>query len=238
MPTATVNAALFVQRSLARLSQVAGASMDRVGEAARLVADCIAADGVVHAFGTGHSQAAVMELAGRAGGFIPTNRIGLGDIVLYGGEPPEALANLLLEREPGLAPRLYALAAPRPGDVFVIISNSGVNNVVVEMALRVREAGHRLIAVTSVEHTTAVPARHPSGQRLADLADVVLDNGAPAGDALLDLPGGTAVGALSSLTAALLIQMVVTEATGLLLAAGHTPPVYRSSNVPGGYEYN
>jgi uncharacterized phosphosugar-binding protein len=238
VPTTTVNAATFARESLARLEHVASSTRTEVAAAARLVADCLGVDGVLHAFGTGHSQAAVMEVAGRAGGFVPTNRISMSDVVMYGGEPPQALANPLLERDPTLAPRLYELARPRPQDLFVIISNSGVNNLIVQMALHVKRAGHPLIAITSINHTRSVPALHDSGHRLADLADVVLDNGAPSGDALLDLPDGSAVGALSSLTAALLIQMVVAEATGLLLAAGHTPPVYVSANLPGGYERN
>src|SRR5207244_3328026 len=81
--------------------------------AARLFADCVAADGVIHGFGTGHSQATVLEIVGRAGGFVPTNRIGLSDLVLRGGEDRSVLADPLLERSPGLARKLYELSAPR-----------------------------------------------------------------------------------------------------------------------------
>jgi uncharacterized phosphosugar-binding protein len=198
----------------------------------------VAADGVVQAFGTGHSQAAVLEIAGRAGGLVPTNRLSMADLVLFGREDPSVLDDPLLERRPGVAERLYALAAPRPQDLFVIISNSGVNNVIVEMALLAKEHGHRVLAITSLAHTRSVNAAHPSGSKLADLADVVLDNAAPSGDALLELPGGGAVCAISSLTAVMLVQMAVAEASALLLAAGRRPPVYVSANVPGGFESN
>ncbi|MGW4794487.1 sugar isomerase, partial [Nonomuraea sp. NPDC004297] len=80
--------------------------------------------------------------------------------------------------------------------------------------------------------------RHPSGGKLLDLADVVLDNGAPYGDAILDLPGGGGYGAVSTITSALLAQMVVTEAVDELIALGDTPPIYLSVNVTGGDEHN
>lgn len=81
-------------------------------------------------------------------------------------------------------------------------------------------------------------SRHPSGHKLADLADVVLDNGAPYGDATLPLPGGGAVGAVSSITAALLAQQVTVEVVARLLAAGERPPVYLSANIPDGDAHN
>ncbi|MFI8964727.1 sugar isomerase domain-containing protein [Streptomyces sp. NPDC053493] len=228
----------FADLARASVDQVAAANKDAVAAAARLFADCVAADGVIHAFGTGHSQAAALEVAGRAGGLVPTSRIALADLVLRGGEDPAILRDPLLERSPGLADRLYALATPRPQDLFVIISNSGVNNAIVELALKVTGAGHPLVALTSLAHTHAVPALHASGKRLADLADAVLDNGAPAGDAVLPLPDGGALCGISTLTSSLLVQMVVAEAVALLLAEGHEPPVYVSANLPGGHERN
>ncbi|MFF4014943.1 sugar isomerase domain-containing protein [Streptomyces sp. NPDC001843] len=233
-----VSAQRFATESLAVLQRITESARDDVTRAARLIADCVRADGVVQAFGTGHSQAVVLELAGRAGGFVPTNRLSIADLVLYGGAAPSTLDDPLLEREAGVAARIYDLAAPRPQDLFVVISNSGVNNVIVEMALHAKEHGHRVLAITSLTHTRAVPAGHPSGRKLADLADVVLDNAAPRGDALLHLPDGGAVCALSTLTGVMLVQQAVAEATSLLLAAGERPPVYVSANVPGGFEGN
>jgi len=120
----------------------------------------------------------------------------------------------------------------------MIASNSGGNGSVVELARLVKERGHPLIAVTSMQHTTAVESRHPSGLRLFEIADVVLDNGAPFGDAVLELPGGGAACGISSITAALIAQMIIAEVLRDLLAHGVTPPVYLSANVPGGDEHN
>lgn len=233
-----VNAARFAHEGLTVLTRLTETAGPDVTRAAELIADCVRGDGVIQAFGTGHSQALVLEVAGRAGGLVPTNRLSMADLVLFGGADPSSLDDPLLEREPGLAGKLYDLAAPRPQDLFVVVSNSGVNNVIVEMAIRVKERGHKLLAITSLAHTNAVPAKHPSGKKLADLADVVLDNAAPRGDALLPLPGGGAVCALSTLTGVMLVQMAVAEAAGQLVASGDRPPVYVSANVPGGFEGN
>ncbi|MEU1254973.1 SIS domain-containing protein [Streptomyces chartreusis] len=238
MSDESVSARRFARESMAVLDRLTESAQDDVGRAAELIADCVREDGVIQAFGTGHSQATVLEIAGRAGGLVPTNRLSIADLVLYGGEHPSALDDPLLERRAGVAARIYELASPRPQDLFVVISNSGVNNVVVEMALHAKEHGHRILAITSLAHTRAVPAGHASGRKLADLADVVLDNAAPRGDALMELPGGGAVCALSTLTGVLLVQMAVAEASALLIAAGERPPVYVSANVPGGFEGN
>nr|WP_239124222.1 SIS domain-containing protein [Rhizocola hellebori] len=207
---------------------------DNVGLAADAITASLRNGGVVQAFGSGHSEALAMEIAGRAGGLVPTNRIALRDIVLYGGEPREVLEDQLLERRTEVAHRLYELAPVRPEDVFVLASNSGINGLVVELALLIKERGHDLIAVTSLEHTARSQPRHPSGKRLSEIADVVLDNGAPYGDVLL--PNQT--GAVSSVTAAVLAQLVVTEVVARLEADGVTPPIYLSANIAGGYEHN
>ncbi|MEN3612860.1 SIS domain-containing protein [Plantactinospora sp. ZYX-F-223] len=219
------------------IGRVAAAARDGVRRAADLVTDALRAGGVVQAFGTGHSEALAMEIAGRAGGLVPTNRIALRDLVLRGGEPVDILGPTL-ERDPTVARRLYELTPIDPRDVFVIASNSGVNGTIVEFASLVKEHGHGLIAITSQQHSARVASRHPSGRKLSDLADVVLDNGAPYGDATLPLPSGGAVGAVSSITAALLAQQVVVEVVRRLVAAGETAPVYLSANIPDSDEHN
>ena len=237
-PGSAVSAQAYLEALAPITARVGQQASGPVQRAADLVVASLRAGGVVQAFGTGHSEALAMELAGRAGGLVPTNRISLRDVVIFGGEPPEVLGNGLLERDPSIARRLYDLAAVSADDVVVIGSNSGVNGAVVEFAQLVKERGHRLIAITSFTQTAAVDSRHPSGAKLIDHADVALDNGAPYGDALLPLPGGGTVCAVSSITAALLAQLVGAEVVRRLLEAGEAPPIYLSANVPGGYEHN
>ncbi|MFC9694809.1 SIS domain-containing protein [Kribbella sp. NPDC056951] len=233
-----VSAQSFVHALTPILAAVTEQIDGPIQQAAELFVTSLRANGVIQAFGSGHSEALAMEIAGRAGGLIATNRIALRDLVLLGGEPAELLRSAELERDPSYSRKLYELSAAREGDVFVIASNSGVNGSIVELANVVKENGHPLIAITSLQHTAGVDSRHPSGKKLIDFADVVLDNQAPYGDSVLDLPGGGKVCAVSSITAALIAQMLVAEVLRRLTAAGETPPVYLSANIPGGDEHN
>lgn len=233
-----VSADAFLSRVHQAIEQVATTQRDAVARAADLIVAALRAGGVVQAFGTGHSQAIAMEIAGRAGGLIPTNRIALRDLVLENGEPATMLADPRVERDPELGHRLYEATRVDPADVFVIASNSGINGSVVGLAELAKQKGHPLIAITSLDHSERVESRHPSGGKLADLADVVLDNAGPFGDAVLPLPTGGAVCAVSTITSALLAQFITAEVVRRLLDAGETPPVYLSSNVPDGDAHN
>ena len=233
----------MTEQTTSRIERIAAtAEAGGLDEAIVMIADSIANDGVLQAFGTGHSQAFAMEIAGRAGGLIPTARIALSDVVVLGGQDRSVLAAAsTLEREPTIVDDLWQLTAPAPADVFLIASNSGVNGSIVGFALKAKENGHGVIAVTSLEHTARVTPKHPSGQRLSEIADVVIDNLAPYGDATLTLDGngdGIGVGAVSSMTAAFIAQLLTIGAAARLAASGGTPPVYLSANIPGGDEHN
>jgi len=203
-----------------------------------LMTATIESGGVVHAFGTGHSEAFAMEIAGRAGGFIPTNKIALRDLVLRGSLTTDDLGGSSLERNPDNVAELWSLAGVQPGDLLMIASNSGVNGSIVGLALTAKEHGIPVVAVTSMEHTMAVPLKHPSGKRLSDVADVVIDNLAPYGDATLTLNGGVPVGAVSSITAAYVAQLLTIGVSERIAADGRRPPLYLSANIPGGDEHN
>ncbi|MFI6293934.1 sugar isomerase domain-containing protein [Nonomuraea sp. NPDC050790] len=205
-----------------------------IGRAGEVVFEALRAGGVLQAFGTGHSRSVALELVGRAGGLVPANQLGIRDVAYYGDAVPADILDPKIEREPGLAARIWALAPIRPEDVFVVISNSGGNAAIVEMARLAVDNGHQVIAITSRAHTSRLPA----GPRLADLAHVVIDNGAPYGDAALPLPDGTTICPISNLTGVMAAQMLVAEVVGHHLAAGIVPPIFRSANTPGGDEHN
>jgi uncharacterized phosphosugar-binding protein len=235
---ATISAAAFAEAARAAIDRVIDGETANVAKAADILYAALQAGGIIQAFGTGHSEALAKEIAGRAGGLVPTNRISLRDVVLRGGSPLSLLEDPTFERDPSIAHRLYDLATPDPADAFVIASNSGINGSIVGMALLVKERGHPLIAITSLQHTNRMDSRHPSGRRLADLADVVLDNAAPYGDAVLPLPGGGAACAVSTITSALLAQLVLAEVVRRFLDAGQDPPIYLSVNMTGGDSHN
>jgi len=207
-----------------------------------MIVRALDAGGIVQAFGTGHSQAFAMEIAGRAGGLIPTNNVALRDVVLLGGKDASILFDgAALEREPTVVDDLWATIQPHPEDVFVIASNSGVNGSVVGMAIAAKEHGHGVIAVTSLEHTARVTPKHPSGARLSEVADVVIDNLAPYGNTTLSLDGPdgpVGVGAVSSMTAAFIAQLLTIAVSERIVAAGAVPPIYLSANIPAGDDHN
>lgn len=179
-----------------------------------------------------------MEIAGRAGGLIATNRIPLRTLVLRGARDRSVLGGAELERDANVAEDLLSLFELHPKDVFIIASNSGVNGSIVGVALAAKTRGHKIIAVTSLEHTGRVQPKHPSGKRLSEVADIVIDNLAPYGDSTLELEGGIGVGAVSSITAAFIAQRITIGVAETMRRRGKTPPVYISANVPGGDEHN
>lgn len=215
----------------------AGAEAGALDPAIELMVAALDAGGVIHAFGTGHSEAFAMEISGRAGGLIPTNKFALRDLVMHGDREADVLTSAL-EREPWLVDELMATVPVGEGDVFTIASNSGVNGSIVGAALWAKQRGHNVIAVTSMEHTMRVDPKHPSGKRLADVADVVIDNLAPYGDTTLEVSGGIGAGAISSITGAYIAQLLTLGVARTIADRGDTPPMYISANIPGGDEHN
>jgi uncharacterized phosphosugar-binding protein len=227
----------YLHEIKARLDRVADTPAP-IAAAVAAIAEALEAGGVVQAFGTGHSEAFAMEIAGRAGGLIATNRIPLRTVVLRGRRDISALGGGALEQDATVVDELLALTGLDPNDIFIIASNSGVNGSIVGMALAAKARGHKVIAVTSLEHTKAVSPKHPSGKRLSEVADIVIDNLAPYGDTSLKLAGGIGVGAVSSITAAFIAQLITIGVAETMRARGKTPPVYLSANIPGGEEHN
>lgn len=222
----------------ASLERVVTEQAEAIDAAARLIVDAYRRGGILQTFGTGHSRIVTLELSGRAGGLAAVGMLAVKDLVMFGGTEPAQILDPTFEREPGFARRIYDLAEPRPEDAFVIVSNSGINAAVVEMALLVKEREHPLIALTSVAHTSSVEVRHTAGRRLIDMADVVLDNCAPRGDAALELAPGLTVGAVSSLTGVLIAQLLTESVCRHLLAAKLPVPALVSANVPEGDQHN
>jgi len=229
--------AQFLREVTTRLERLAGPNQ-AIDDAVKLTTEALDKGGVIQAFGTGHSEAFAMEIAGRAGGLIATNRIALRTLVLRGGRSVADLGGAEFERDPNVGENLVSLFDVQPNDIFMIASNSGVNGSILGVALAAKARGHKLIAVTSMEHTMKVMPKHPSGKRLSEVADVVIDNLAPFGDSTMELEGGIGVGAVSSLTAAFIAQRITIGVAEAMRQRGKTPPVYISANIPGGDQHN
>lgn len=214
------------------LSRVIDEQLPQVHAAADLWATSIAGGGMVHVFGSGHSAAVCQDVYGRAGGLLDVNWI-VGDDLL----PLRGMRSGAIERLSGLAAVLLDAEPIRSGDTMVVVSNSGRNAVPVEMAERARDRGLHTIAVTSVSHSRSFASRAPSGKRLFEVAEIVLDNLGTPGDAVIAV-GATAgvpdVGATSTIIGAALLQAVSVETAVRLAGMGRTPRVFVSANVDEG----
>lgn len=201
---------------------------NNIKQAGLLVAEALGAGGIIHAFGTGHSHLIADEAFYRAGGIAAVNPILHERLIFLKG----ALESTRAEQESGFAGDLISGEDVRPEDVGVIISNSGRNAAPIEMALEMKARGVKVIAITNLEQSGASSARHTSGKRLYELADVVIDNCVPSGDAMLLLPGmDTKIGPASTVAGAAIINSIIIEAVGGLLQRGELVPVLPSANV-------
>ena len=223
---------LFYEEMLKVVDVLEGKEMDNIRKASEVCAETIAQNGVVHVFGSGHSVGFGMELAGRPGSLVPFHTIVTSDFVLHGKVSLEEFKDPdnIFERRADIADRLYDLYDIRPQDSFIIISNSGINGVVIDFAIKAKQEGHKVIVVTSWQHTSAEASRHPSGKKLYEMGDVVIDNCGPQGDALIETGKIEKICSISSITGAFIAQSITTETCRLLSERGVELPLLLSED--------
>lgn len=214
----------YLQNCLPHINKVLSQQHEAEQVVERMV-KTIRDDGIIFAFGTGHSHMIPMEMFGRAGGLANVCAM-LDETVLNGGG---ARRSSRMEKLPGLADVIWQSTPPGPKDMLFIVSNSGRNAAIVEMALKAKEEGVFSVAITSMEQSKANVSLHPSGQKLYQLVDVALDNGAPDGDALMKY-GDYVTGPLSTLTGVILIQSLICECVRLCNERGIPVPLFQSQN--------
>lgn len=217
------------------IEKVEKTQISNIRRAAELIADSIMRDRLVYVFGAGHSHLLAYEVFARAGGLAQMQPI-LDHGLDFGSG---ARRQGGFERLPGYARIVIQDYDIRPGDVMIVISNSGRNPAPVEMALEGKKRGATVIALTSLPHSMSVSSSDPSGKRLFEVADLVLDTGCVAGDALVKLEGlPPRVGPGSTVIGALILNAIVVQVAKNLLDRGETPAVAFSGNLEGGQEYN
>ena len=227
------NASLeYLAQAKSILDRIESTQMDAIEHAARICAQTIAGDGLVHLFGTGHSRIFVEEMFPRHGsfpGFHPIVELSLTFHNLVVGSNGQRQA-MFLEHVEGLGQVILRNFVFNKPDCFLIFSNSGVNEVVVDVALEAKRLGMPVIAVVSVEHCLASPANHSSGQKLTDIANIVIDNCTPGGDALVKIPNlKDPVGPGSTIGAAAVTNALKCSIAEKLTALGKPPIVLTSS---------
>ncbi len=189
----------------------------------------IARGGVIHVFGSGHSEVVAREIIGRAGGLVCVTAM------------PDPTGGFI-ENLPGYGTRLaerydrqYQL---RAGEVLIAISNSGKNCSPIEVALHAKARGLAVVALTCLAMSRATPSQHPSGKKLFEVADHVLDNGGVPGDAIVEAGEGVMAGPTSTLIGCSVLNWLMLGVVEWLRQNGHTPPLLRSQNLPGAIEHN
>jgi len=217
----------------ARTNELLAAAWAANAAAIRAVAPVIGANiaggGVVHTFGSGHSEVIAREIIGRAGGLVCVT----GIIDPTGG---------FIENLPGYGAKLierydrqYQL---RAGETLIVISNSGKNASPIDVALYAKAKGLTVVVLTCLAMSRATPSQHPSGRRLFECGDHVLDNGGVPGDAIVELAPGVRGGPTSTVIGCSVLNWLMLAAMDWLKAHGHPLPVLRSQNLPGAIEHN
>jgi uncharacterized phosphosugar-binding protein len=230
--TKTPTAAAYLTDLAVRVARLAEENTLSIAAAADAVEHAAKADGLVYIFGTGHSHTMAEEAHYRAGGLALTVPILSTPLMVHEG----AVASTAFERMPGVIVPVFEHYPMGPNDVLIIVSNSGVNTATVEAAQLGKARGATVIAITSVEYSKQA-ARGRT--RLAEVADIVLDNGAPPGDAIMNVPDSELrVGPISTSIGAALMNAVFAEVAVRLQSSGTDAPIYLSANMPGAKEVN
>ncbi|MEG0176459.1 SIS domain-containing protein [Anaerorhabdus sp.] len=206
-----------------------------IEQAAEYCANSVASKRLIHVFGCGHSQMFAMEVFYRAGGLVPVNALLVPHLALF----PKAKLSTMQERMEGFSNGYLNLCDVHKDDTMIIVSVSGRNGGVVDMALAAKEIGMKVIALTSRQFSDGVTSRHSSGKKLIDVADVVIDIKCVEGDACLEHEKMQAkFTGTSTILGMTIMDMIMARTIELCIEKGTVPPVYVSSNLDKGDAIN
>lgn len=206
-----------------------------IEKAAEYCASSIKKERVIHVFGCGHSQVFAMEVFYRAGGLVPVNALIIPHLALF----PKAKLSTFQERVEGFSQSYLELENTDAADTMIIVSVSGRNPAVVDMALAAKEIGMKVVALVSQQFASSISSRHSSGKNLKDVADVVIDLKCVSGDAVLEMEGlepkfcGT-----STVLGTAVMDAIVAQTVENCVKDGYVPPIYVSSNLDKGDKIN
>jgi uncharacterized phosphosugar-binding protein len=230
MPEAYVRYLATMQELQSRLL----AEGPAIVQAAGMLAECIGEGGLVHVFGSGHSHMMAEEVFYRAGSLMAFNALLDINLTSFG-----TLRAGQVERTEGYAPVILTSFGVQAGEVVIVVSNSGINPVPIDLAIAAKNMGATTIAMTSATAYRNAASRHSSGKKLEDVCDLTIDSHVPAGDAVLDVEGlPSKVAASSTALGAILLNMLVAQTAEVMVERGYRVPALVSMNVPGGDEHN
>jgi len=225
----------FLEKSRGLIDTVA-AQQFTIEQVADLFAKTILAGRMVHVFGSGHSRMMTEEMWPRYGsfpGFNPIVELSLSFHNLVIGANGQRQA-MFLENVSGLADRILRNYDLTPDDSALVISSSGCNVVPIEMAEVFQKRGVQVVGLISKQHSEPSTSKRTDGKKLQDFSNIVLDTGAPLGDAMVQIKGlDTPVAPGSTVGGCLIINSIKAEVAQRLTAAGHPPKVLSASAVVG-----
>lgn len=230
-PSALPASQRYLEIAGAIVGRIAATQLEAIDKAAQICANTIVNDGMVYCWGGGHSRMSVEEMFPRIGsypGFYPMVELALTFYTNFVGADglPQSF---FLERQERYVDAILANYEFGPHDSMICFSSTGINGLVIEMALQARAQGLPIIAVTSQAHANSTVSRHSSGRKLMEVADVVLDNCTPAGDAVIELPGlKYHVSPTSTIGATAIVNALKARTAELMLERGVTPVVLTS----------
>jgi uncharacterized phosphosugar-binding protein len=215
------------------LEKIRMTQLRKIGEAAQLMADSIARGGLVHVFGSGHSVIPALDIFPRYGSFLGFHPLLDPRLMWFNVVGPGGVHELLwLERQEGYIKAFLKGHQLRKGDTILVFSHGGLNAAPIEIALEAKGQGLSVVAVTSLENYKISTATHSSGKKLADVADIVIDNCVPPEDALIRVDGLKEKVAAGSTVAVVAIAMaLVAEIAEILVKKGEYLQIFVSPNV-------
>jgi uncharacterized phosphosugar-binding protein len=223
-----------VRDLLARIEQT---QLEKIEQAAGVIADAIADGGNLFATGVVHSALPIQDIFYRGGGLMLVNIIWVPALGSLEERPPTFTTRL--EHLEGYGRLAFERAPTKAGDVLILVSTSGRNPVTIELGMAAKDAGLTVIGVTSMAYNEAVTSRHSSGKMIYETMDIVLDNLSVPGDAALEMEGvPQRFCPTSGIGSTAILQSLIAETIEQLAARGIEPPVYMPGNLDGGMEYN
>ena len=224
----------YAAYSVQILNQIWENEAERIKEAGSYVADSLANDGLLYAFGCGHSHMIEEELFYRAGGLAAVYPMFDTSTMLHEG----AAKSSQIERMSGYADKVIARYPITEKDTVLLASTSGINSFIIEFAQHARNTGAKVIGITSYAYLKK-PSRHKDGLHLYDVCNLAIDNHVPSGDATVTVcEDGTKAGPISSVATLAICDAIELAACQSLRKRGLDPEVFRSGNVEGSDEYN
>ena len=210
---------------------------ENILKAGQMMADAMCNDRNIVIHDTGHLIN--FEMINRSGGLVAPQMLKYYLVTETDGRIRPQMKEKSLNME-GMAELVFRCSRMIDGDLLIIGSVSGRSDQVVDLAINAKEQHHcQIIALTSLEYSSSVKSNHSSGKRLFEVADLVIDNCAPLGDGMMDVEGlEMPFAPASGLSATYIMWSVYAAATEEMLKRGKTPSVFKSSNTPGGDEYN